>query len=72
MKKILTCRIASLTQAFDPLDGSSNIDVGIPVGTIFGIFEHSGDDHSLDEVLQPGRQLVAAGYWYEHARGMCC
>jgi fructose-1,6-bisphosphatase I len=48
--------------AFDPLDGSSNIDVGIPVGTIFGIFEHPEDVPSLDAVLQPGRKLVGAGY----------
>jgi len=49
--------------AFDPLDGSSNIDVGIPVGTIFGIFEHTTDgEHNLEEVLQPGRKLVGAGY----------
>jgi Fructose-1-6-bisphosphatase, N-terminal domain len=56
--------------AFDPLDGSSNIDVGIPVGTIFGIFEHNGDGEDVDDdvddsdVLQAGKQLVAAGYWY--------
>jgi fructose-1,6-bisphosphatase I len=48
--------------AFDPLDGSSNIDVGIPVGTIFGIFEHSKDKNPTEDVLQPGRKLVGAGY----------
>jgi fructose-1,6-bisphosphatase I len=54
---------------FDPLDGSSNIDAGIPVGTIFGVFQHtdecaidSADDLCLGDVLQPGRNLVAAGY----------
>lgn len=49
---------------FDPLDGSSNIDVNINVGTIFSIFRCSrdsgGDCH--DSVLQPGRKQVAAGY----------
>jgi fructose-1,6-bisphosphatase I len=47
--------------SFDPLDGSSNIDVGIPVGTIFGIMEHSNKD-TEDDVLQPGNKLVGAGY----------
>ena len=49
---------------FDPLDGSSNIDVNVSVGTIFSIFrrpEKAGSD--LDgAVLQPGSQQVAAGY----------
>lgn len=54
-------------QVFDPLDGSSNIDAGIPVGTIFGIFQQSQEkqvDESLmlNDVLQPGKNLVAAGY----------
>jgi fructose-1,6-bisphosphatase I len=61
---------ASYIAVFDPLDGSANIDAGIPVGTIFGIFQHTDDDCSidnidnlcLDDVLQPGRNLVAAGY----------
>ncbi len=50
---------------FDPLDGSSNIDVNINVGTIFSILRrpegHSGEV-TLDEVLQPGLKQVAAGY----------
>lgn len=50
---------------FDPLDGSSNIDVNINVGTIFSILRrpegHSGEV-SLEEVLQPGQNQVAAGY----------
>ena len=41
---------------FDPLDGSSNIDVGITVGTIFSIY------HNGDALLQPGKKQVAAGY----------
>lgn len=48
---------------FDPLDGSSNIDVNAPVGTIFSIFRRppTQDDHTL-AVLQRGSQQVAAGY----------
>jgi fructose-1,6-bisphosphatase I len=49
---------------FDPLDGSSNIDVGAPIGTIFSIYRRkskSGSNH-LDDMLQPGRDLAAAGY----------
>ena len=41
---------------FDPLDGSSNIDVGITVGTIFSIY------HNDDTLLQAGKTQVAAGY----------
>lgn len=48
----------------DPLDGSSNIDVNVSIGTIFGVYrcvdwENRG---RLEDVLQPGRKLVAAGY----------
>jgi fructose-1,6-bisphosphatase I len=50
---------------FDPLDGSSNIDVNINIGTIFSILKrhpgHSGEV-TLEEVLQPGTNQVAAGY----------
>jgi len=49
---------------FDPLDGSSNIDVNVSVGTIFGIWRRrSALDHLQDvDLLQPGSALVAAGY----------
>ena len=50
---------------FDPLDGSSNIDVAVTIGTTFSIFsrpEDGGDDDALAWVLQPGRKQVAAGY----------
>eukprot|EP00879_Flechtneria_rotunda_P001040 GHRR01001177.1.p1 GENE.GHRR01001177.1~~GHRR01001177.1.p1 ORF type:complete len:412 (+),score=129.36 GHRR01001177.1:145-1380(+) len=58
---------------FDPLDGSSNIDAGISVGSIFGIYEPSEScivDDKLDQsleacitnVCQPGKNLLAAGY----------
>lgn len=56
---------------FDPLDGSSNIDCGVSVGTIFGIYrvldpivpgESSSKKASLKDVLRPGNELVCAGY----------
>ncbi len=50
--------------AFDPLDGSSNIDVNISIGTIFSVHKRvsTGNEPSLGDCLQPGRTQVAAGY----------
>jgi fructose-1,6-bisphosphatase I len=63
---------------FDPLDGSSNVDAGIPTGTIIGIYEYDelcridvdcvGEECTIEEArclantLQPGKHLVAAAY----------
>jgi fructose-1,6-bisphosphatase I len=49
---------------FDPLDGSSNIDVNVPVGTIFSVMRKvsRGTRGDLSDMLQPGRRQVAAGY----------
>ncbi|OSS42918.1 Fructose-1,6-bisphosphatase, type I [Desulfurella amilsii] len=48
---------------FDPLDGSSNIDVNVSIGTIFGIFRKKEEECLLvDNLLQKGRDLIAAGY----------
>ena len=49
---------------FDPLDGSSNIDVNVPVGTIFSVLRKvtDGEDGTLEDMLQPGTKQVAAGY----------
>jgi fructose-1,6-bisphosphatase I len=49
---------------FDPLDGSSNIDVNVPVGTIFSVLKKitRGNHGNLEDMLQPGRRQVAAGY----------
>ncbi|KAL6315512.1 hypothetical protein AAG906_000810 [Vitis piasezkii] len=48
---------------FDPLDGSSNIDCGVSIGTIFGIYMvKDGGEPTLDNVLQPGKNMLAAGY----------
>ncbi|WP_094751350.1 class 1 fructose-bisphosphatase [Psychromonas sp. CD1] len=49
----------------DPLDGSSNIDVNVSVGTIFSIYRRlsaRGNAPTLEDFLQPGRDQVAAGY----------
>lgn len=50
---------------FDPLDGSSNIDVNVSVGTIFAIYRRISDPSgppSREDFLQPGKRQVAAGY----------
>lgn len=48
---------------FDPLDGSSNIDVNISTGTIFSILRRMpGSEHPERDVLQPGLEQIAAGY----------
>ena len=48
---------------FDPLDGSSNIDVNISVGTIFSVLKkNSSTKLCLQDFLQKGREQVAAGY----------
>lgn len=49
----------------DPLDGSSNIDVNVSVGTIFSVYRRitpSGTEVTLEDFLQPGNKQVAAGY----------
>ncbi|MDT8274029.1 MAG: class 1 fructose-bisphosphatase [Desulfomonilia bacterium] len=50
---------------FDPLDGSTNIDVNISIGTIFSIYRRvtqTGGDGTLEDCLQPGNKLFGAGY----------
>eukprot|EP01031_Cornospumella_fuschlensis_P040208 gene40208-48994_t len=49
---------------FDPLDGSSNIDVNVSIGTIFSVLRKVGHSRGVseDDFLQPGRQQAAAGY----------
>ncbi|MDB4915815.1 MAG: fructose 1,6-bisphosphatase [Gemmatimonadetes bacterium] len=49
---------------FDPLDGSSNIDVNVPVGTIFSVVQKitRGRQGEMEDMLQPGRRQVASGY----------
>jgi fructose-1,6-bisphosphatase I len=49
--------------AFDPLDGSSNIDANVSIGTIFAIYRRKAQDEVLrSDVLRPGHEQVAAGY----------
>jgi len=52
---------------FDPLDGSSNIDVNVSIGTIFGIYRKQSTetdrDYEMNDILQPGYQQIAAGYF---------
>jgi fructose-1,6-bisphosphatase I len=49
---------------FDPLDGSSNIDANVSIGTIFSILRKTteAEDGQLEDCLQPGVRQVAAGY----------
>ncbi|HYB73898.1 MAG TPA: class 1 fructose-bisphosphatase [Candidatus Sulfotelmatobacter sp.] len=58
------CSEARYVVCFDPLDGSSNIDVNGVVGTIFSIRRRrdGGPDHVMADVLGPGTEQVAAGY----------
>lgn len=54
----------SLLVLFDPLDGSSNIDINMAVGTIFSIlpYERQGQKSENSDFLQAGNQQLAAGY----------
>ena len=49
---------------FDPLDGSSNVDVNASIGTIFGVYQRKSQrgPGTVEDCLQRGRDLVAAGY----------
>ena len=48
---------------FDPLDGSSNIDCLVSIGSIFGIAKKNPDQPvSMEDILQPGRSYIASGY----------
>ncbi len=49
---------------FDPLDGSSNIDVNVSIGTIFSVLRKVTNNRGVseDDFLQPGKQQAAAGY----------
>lgn len=56
---------ANYVVLFDPLDGSSNIDVNVSIGTIFSIYRRlspCGTKPDLQDMLQPGTAQVAAGY----------
>jgi fructose-1,6-bisphosphatase I len=60
--KVLNER-AKYVVCYDPLDGSSNIDVNISIGTIFSVLRtQSAGGRLLEGPLQPGNKIVAAGY----------
>jgi fructose-1,6-bisphosphatase I len=64
IKVLSTDPRAKYVVVFDPLDGSSNIDVNISIGTIFGILRRPDTAGVVSErdFLSPGRELLAAGY----------
>jgi len=58
-------RLGKYVLLFDPLDGSSNIDANVSIGTIFSIYKRISPDGTpgiLDDCLQPGLKIEAAGY----------
>ena len=58
-------RIGKYVLLFDPLDGSSNIDANVSIGTIFSIYRRispHGTPGTMDDCLQQGYKQVAAGY----------
>jgi fructose-1,6-bisphosphatase I len=59
------CNQSKYIVVMDPMDGSSNIDVNISIGTIFGIYQRKSEKGTacvLEDFLQQGKFLVAAGY----------
>jgi fructose-1,6-bisphosphatase I len=58
------CSTGKYVVAMDPLDGSSNIDVNVSIGTIFSIYRRVSQNGPVtqQDFLQPGNKIVAAGY----------
>jgi fructose-1,6-bisphosphatase I len=58
------CPIGRYTLLYDPLDGSSNLDINLNVGSIFSIRQQEGNDEDGEalDLLQNGRKQIAAGY----------
>src|SRR5579863_3136726 len=59
------CNESKYVVVIDPLDGSSNIDVNISIGTIFGVYRRTsatGTPCTMEDFLQKGEQQIAAGY----------
>lgn len=59
------CNQSKYVVVLDPLDGSSNIDVNISIGTIFGVYKRiseKGSPCKREDFLQKGERLIAAGY----------
>ncbi len=65
---MIDCGDAAITGeyavVFDPVDGSSNIDVAAPIGTIFGIYRRlsEGSPAGDTDILRPGNEMLVAGY----------
>lgn len=59
-----TTENAKYIVALDPLDGSSNIEVNVPIGTIFAIYKRKslGKKITMEDALQAGTELVCGGY----------
>jgi fructose-1,6-bisphosphatase I len=56
-------KAGKLCVAFDPLDGSSNIDCNVSVGTIFSVYERKpGSNGTADDLLRSGGECICAGY----------
>ncbi|KAJ3341824.1 Fructose-1,6-bisphosphatase [Gonapodya sp. JEL0774] len=61
--RVETARRGNYSVVFDPLDGSSNIECAVSIGTIFGVYHVSEEaDADVKSVLKPGSEMVAAGY----------
>ncbi|MCX7594207.1 MAG: class 1 fructose-bisphosphatase [Fischerella sp.] len=58
------CPIGRYTLLYDPIDGSSNTDINLSLGSIFSIRQQEGEDidSSATDLLAPGRKQIAAGY----------
>ena len=58
------CPIGRYTLVYDPIDGSSNVDINLNVGSIFAIRRQEGEDldGSASDLLQDGSRQIAAGY----------
>lgn len=58
------CPVGRYTLLYDPIDGSSNVDINLNVGSIFAIRQQEGDDEAQDgaDLLQNGHKQIAAGY----------
>ncbi|MEL7035532.1 MAG: class 1 fructose-bisphosphatase [Cyanobacteria bacterium J06592_8] len=58
------CPLGRYTLLYDPLDGSSNLDTNLNVGSIFSIRQQEGNDEDgkASDLLQPGRKQIGAGY----------
>jgi fructose-1,6-bisphosphatase I len=58
------CPIGRYTLLYDPIDGSSNVDINLNVGSIFSIRQQEGEDldGEAKDLLQSGRKQIAAGY----------